>query len=193
MSPEREAGWAACLNLLIPGVGIILLGRVAIGLLVGLIFVLCVNYALWATLLIPDEFPSWARGLGIGLAGGTYVGAQLRLAQTVRSRDRQRRAALRRQALNAAREALRLGDSAAALEALGPVRAHAEHDLLIAYRLAQLYTGAGDVAQALAAWQRVRALDRHRIYRDEIRANEEVLARLRVAGTPPPPAESGRS
>ena len=190
MSTEPGAGWAAGLNLLVPGAGIILLGRVWMGLIVGLLFVLCANFALWSVLLVPDEFLPWMRGLGIGLAGGSYVGAQIRLAQTVRGEKQRCRAEARRAALAAAQDLTRQGAFAAALRALQPVRDSAEHDLLIAYRLAQVHTGMQDVEAAEAAWRRVRVLDRHGIYREETHAAEQTLSRLRrvrslVPGLPP--------
>lgn len=184
MNNGRSTTLAVIVNLLIPGAGIILLGWIWVGLIVGLVFVLCANYALWATLLIPDEFSAWMRGLGIGLAGGTYFGAQLRLAWTVRRQQQQRYAALRRAALAAVQTCLRRGDYTAAVAAIRPIRQQADRDLLIAYRWAQVATGMRDVEAAWAAWRRVRALDPHRIYRDEIRANQEALARVRPEPEP---------
>jgi hypothetical protein len=173
---QGKANYAACLNLLIPGAGVILLGDIWSGLLGGLVFVLSANYALWATLLIPDEFPAWASTLGIGIAAGSYLAAQFRLAQTVRGREREQRAVFRRTALEAVRICLAHSDFAGALAALEPVCDLAGRDLLVAYRLAQSHTGLHDVEAARLAWRRVQALDRHHIYRAELRAAEEVLA-----------------
>lgn len=193
MSTDSQANWPACLNLLVPGGGIVLLGWVWTGLVVGLLFTICANYALWATLLVPDEFPSWAQGLGIGLAGGTYLGAQLRLAQAVRSQQQQRQATLRRQALLAARDGLRRGDFTVALAALEPLRELASRDLLVAYRLAQVYTALQDVDAARAAWRQVRALDRHGVYRHEMRVGDEAVVRSCPGSGSPSSRVSGES
>ena len=177
MSTVRGANWAACLNLLVPGAGVILVGSVWAGLLTGLAFVLCANYALWATFLIPDEFSRWSQALGIGVAAGTYFGAQVRLAQAVRGRERRQQADARRAALSAAQACLLQADHAGALDALKPVRDLAGSDLLIAYRTAQAHAGVRDTEAARAAWRRVRELDRHHVYREQTRAAERSLGR----------------
>ena len=177
--PVRRTGPAAAFNLIVPGAGIIALGSPWVGFAVGLLFTFCANFAIWAALVIPDEFTPWVRGLAIGFAGGTYVGAQLRFAQTVRNLHRRAAARQRDTALRVVRECLLRDDYAAALQALTPVRECAPRDLLVARRLAQVLTGLNEVNEALAAWQQVRALDRHRIYRDETRAAEQVLVRRR--------------
>ena len=177
-------GWrinlAAGLNLLVPGAGIILLGRTWVGLLIGVLFLTCANFALWTTLLIPDDYSPWLRGLGIGLAGGTYIGAQMRLTQTVRQQRHQIQSKLRHMALSTVRECLQREDYAAALKAIAPVRGHGNNDLLVAHRLAQILTGLNH-ADALAAWRHLRTLDRHRFYQDEIRTNEKILGHLSQA------------
>ncbi len=55
--PSARAWLAGVLNLLVPGLGIIYLGRAWTGLIVGLIFAAFANLALWAVLLIPDDLP----------------------------------------------------------------------------------------------------------------------------------------
>jgi len=51
----------------------------------------------------------------------------------------------------------------------------------VAYRLAQVLTEVGAPAAAQAAWGHVRALDRHGVYRVQIRAGEQRGAE-RVSG-----------
>ena len=182
MSARWAVNLAAAVNLLVPGAGLILTGATWVGLATGLVFIICANAALWITLLIPDEVSRWSQALAIGVAGGAYLGAQMRFAQSVRSRERNHQAARRREALSAARTHLKTGNHAAALAALEPVRDGAEHDLLLAYRTAQACTGMRDAETARAAWQRVRALDRHHIYSEQIRAGEQAVERLRAAG-----------
>jgi hypothetical protein len=89
----RIAPWV---NLLLPGGGLILVEALVSGVLIGLAFTLCANLALLAVLLFPDDFSRWDQALLIGLAGGSYVGAQLRLAgelarRRARARDQWRR------------------------------------------------------------------------------------------------------
>ena len=182
MTTRAAVNGAAAVNLLVPGAGLILAGATWVGLATGLVFIACVNAALWLALLIPDEVSRWSQALAIGLAGGAYLGAQVRLAQYVRSRERSQQAAQRRDALSAARTHLRMGDPAAALAALEPLRERAEHDLLVAFRTAQACTGMQDAEAARAAWKRVRELDRHHIYRDQAREGEEAIDRLRANG-----------
>ena len=86
-TPELTGdGWAAALNLLLPGGGLILVGAPWSGLLIGLAFTACANFALAAVLLFPDSFSPTHQALGTGLAAGAYLGAQIRLAQTRRRR-----------------------------------------------------------------------------------------------------------
>jgi hypothetical protein len=164
------------INLVIPGGGLILIGHEALGVLIAILFTIATGYALAASLLFPDDTSATWRGLGIGVAIGTYLGAQLRYAQTVRFQVDQALGDLRRTALAAARAALHAGRADEAWSALQPLLPQAETDLLVAYRVAQVLTARGNGLVALNAWRRVRRLDRHRIYRDEVRSNEQRLA-----------------
>jgi hypothetical protein len=176
MSAESNLTRGHLVNLLIPGGGLILVGSEVIGVLVALLFTVSASFALAVSLLFPDDLsPSW-RGLGIGVAIGTYLGAQIRLAQTVRYRRERLAEGLRRRALREARAALLAGRVEDAWRALQPLAAHVEHDLVLAYRFAQVLTARGDGPAALAAWRRVRRLDRHRIYRQEVVEHERVLS-----------------
>jgi hypothetical protein len=84
---QRQAYWSPWINLVVPGSGLILIGWPWVGWLIGLMFVLSLNVALATTLLIPDEYPGWIGGLAIGLSGGTWLGAQLRLRQCLNTRQ----------------------------------------------------------------------------------------------------------
>ncbi|MFH1745483.1 MAG: hypothetical protein ABIG44_00400 [Planctomycetota bacterium] len=170
MSESRLISLAAVVNLLIPGAGIIILQRIWTGLLVGLAFIVCANYALWVTLLVPYDFAPWARGLSIGLAGGAYVGAQIRLAYTAHSRQHQLASALRHETLAAVQDCLRRGDFLAAAQALEPLREQHKNDLFIAYRAAQIASGLKEPDAIKSAWRQVQKLDKHHIYRAEVRA-----------------------
>lgn len=166
----------AVANLVLPGAGLILLGDVWLGFVVGVLFLAGANLAIAATLLIPDEFtPTW-RGLCIGLACGAYFGAQVRLTGAVRRHGRQQVDAHRRAVLQAAVTALEADAPEQALseiEALGDAR---NRDLVVAYRYAQALTASGKVDRARTAWETVRKLDRHHLYRTFIRRAESELS-----------------
>lgn len=191
MSTAAQANVARVLNLVLPGGGLVLVHRPWTGVSIGLLFTVLANLAVWATLLVPDDFAPWLRGVLIGVAGGTYVGAQIRLGATLRSERSEAQTRLRQQALQNVRYYLDRGEADAALAALDPVAELVADDLLLAYRLAQVLTCAGQSQSALAAWDRVRELDRHRIYRDEL---ETALRSLRTAiATPARPTSAPRN
>ncbi len=156
----------------------ILIGSVASGLVGGGLFAACANFAVLAVLLFPDDFSGTVPALAIGLAAGAYVGAQVRFMGRVRELRAQAAASLRRQLLWQSQELLARGEAARAVELLQPLAAQAPDDLLVAYRLAQALTAAGGAAAARAAWRHVRQLDRHALYKQQIRAHEDRLGNL---------------
>ena len=173
---DRSAVRAWGLNLFVPGAGLILSGRLWLGVAVGLLFALAANLAVLSALVVPDDVPGWVRiGLLTG-SGAIYVLAQWLLAQRLRGHQRGAADAARRRALAAVVMALDRGEPERALAALEPLRPLAECDLVIAYRWAQVLTVARDVPAARDAWQRVAALDRHRIYRAHMAAAMRELA-----------------
>lgn len=163
-------------NLVVPGGGLILAGRLWLGVAVGLLFALTANLAVVTTLVVPDDVPGWLRIAFLTLSGAIYVAAQWLLAQTLRGHERCAAEAERRRILAAAVACLERGEPERALTALEPLRALAERDLVVAYRWAQVLTAARDVPAARAAWERVAALDRHRIYRAQVAAAMKSLA-----------------
>lgn len=167
--PEERR--AAALNLLVPGAGLILLGAPTSGVLVVLAASASATLALLASLLFPLDFSPNVRALLIGIAGGCYVGAQVRLGQRVRSVRDQAAARLRREQLALCQDRLNAGDAAGALAALAPLEELAAVDVVVAYRLAQARTALGDANRARAAWQHLRTLDTHGLYRAQIRAH----------------------
>ena len=170
--PARCAPWA---NLVLPGAGLILVGAVSSGVLVGLLFAVCANMAVAATLLFPDDFPWSTRMLIIGFAGGSYLGAQLRFAQTVRSAREAEHAAWRRAVLTEVQALLQRGAAGEALEVLSPLSRRDPEDVLVAYRLAQVLTATGNKHAARAAWRQLRRLDQHGLYRQQLLENEPRL------------------
>jgi hypothetical protein len=164
-------------NLLLPGGGLILVGELSSGLLVGIAFAACANFALLATLLFPDDFGSSLHALGVGVAGGSFVGAQIRMAQTVRGLRERASTLERRQILWTVRGLCERGEYGAALQVITPLSRRLPDDELVAYRVAQILSEAGTVRAARAAWQRVRQLDRHGVYREQARKFEAQLER----------------
>jgi len=179
-------------NLLVPGGGLVLAGSLTPGVAIALLFIAAANFAVGANLLFPDDFaPTW-RGLGVGVAIGIYLGAQLRLAQSLRDARRQRARDRRVQALRTARSALAVGQVDQAWQALEPLAEQVEQDLVLAYWVAQVLTARGDGPAALAAWRRVRLLDHHHIYRREIEQAQRVLTAAAGRGTSETPRTSPR-
>jgi hypothetical protein len=188
MIANAPAYCARLINLVIPGGGLVLIGSEIIGTLVVILFTAAACFALGASLVFPDDVPATWRGLGIGVALGTYVGAQVRFAQTLHYERGRASDELRRVALRDARDALSVGRVEDAWRSLQPIVGRVEVDLLLAYRVAQVVTARGDDVAALRAWRRVRRLDRHRIYRQEVNEQERALSGVgQSAGNSGPP------
>ncbi len=112
------------------------------------------------------------QALGIGFAAGSYFGAQLRLARNMRRSRTEDAAARRRRILAETLALMQRGEYARAQEVLSPLSREAPDDLLVAYRVAQVLTETGPPPAAQAAWKRLRALDRHGIYKEQLRIHE---------------------
>jgi hypothetical protein len=175
MTARATAVIGQLVNLVVPGGGLILSGNALLGVLIAALFTLTANFALLASLLFPDDFSATRRGLGIGVAIGTYVGAQIRYAQSLRSQRRQAADTLRHNVLGAVRSALLAGRVDDAWQAIQPLINQVNDDLVVAYRVAQVLTAREGGEAALAAWERVRRLDRHRVYRQQVADNERAL------------------
>jgi hypothetical protein len=175
----RRAAW---LNLVLPGGGLVLIGAVWSGMLAGLAFAACANFTLGSILLFPDDFSRGTLALGIGLTAGSYLGTQWRLARIVRERAEQAAASRRRQVLADAERLLRRGEAGQAAEELAGLGPSCAGDLAVAYRLAQALTAAGNTEGALGAWEAVRRLDKHGIYREHVNENERRLRQCSRSG-----------
>lgn len=175
--PER---WAPWLNLVLPGGGLVLLGARWTGFYLALLFAACANFALAAVLLFPDDCGRPVQLLAIGAGAGGYVGAQWRCAQTARARRARIADVRRRTALREARRMVEQGAFNEALRVLSPVAQENPDDLLVAYRIAEVLTAAGTSHAARLAWQRVRALDRHGVYREQLRMCEARLDQAKL-------------
>jgi hypothetical protein len=122
------------------------------------------------------------------MAAGTYLGAQIRFFVTVRMIERQRAFELRRRTLHEVLLLLRRGEYGPAHERIRALAHLADSDLLVAYRLAQVLTGTDDRAEAGRAWRRVRGLDRHKIYRQDLEAHRHLWDRPTSASDAAPDA-----
>jgi hypothetical protein len=171
--------WARVINLVLPGGGLIVASAPLSGVVIGFAFAICANFALASILLFPDDFPPSLQALSVGLAAGSYVGAQIRLVQTLRRHRANAETAWRRQTLWRTRELLESGNYAQARDMLTPLADQLPDDLHVTYRLAQVLTEVAAPEVAGAAWQRLHDLDVHGLYRQQIRAYHE---RLQAAG-----------
>jgi hypothetical protein len=189
----RSVGGPRLINLVVPGGGLILIGNVGSGVLIAVLFTLSASFAMTAAWLFPDDVSRVWRGLSIGIALGTYLGAQLRYAQTVRLQADQAFWDLRREKMRTVRLALSEGRIEDAWLGLRPLMNDAETDLPLAFLVAQVLTLKGDGAAALNAWRHVRRLDRHRVYSRETRENEERLTRHSGVAPAPRSPESRSS
>ncbi len=174
MTPRADR-WAPWLNLLLPGGGLILCGYATQGLVGGLVFAACANFALAAVLLFPDDFAAPVRAAAIALAACGYVGLQWGQLRAEYARQRRDAAERRARTLRAVQKFLAAGDSGSARSALESLAQEWPDDLHVAYRLAEVLSAAGDVVAARAAWRHLRTLDRDGIYRSQWRAAERVL------------------
>ena len=189
MACERQVNLARVINLAAPGGGLIVLGQTWTGAVIAVLFAVCANLAVATSLIIPDDVPRWLAGLAVGLAAGVHVGAQIRLFWTVRSLRRERAATARHDALRDALLLMRQGRFDPARERISGLSHLMETDLLVAYRYAQVITGCDDPTGAGRAWLRVRGLDRHKIYRQDIEAHRHLWDRP-LPG--PEPAQTGK-
>jgi len=169
---------AAGMNALVPGVGLVVLGRPRVGVAVAVWFGLAAETAICGVLIAPAAVPEGASVIAACLAGAAWVVGQGLLAARVHSlRDPHlgdRLAGLRRQA----EEALARGDDKAARWAL--LRALSIDDSALATRVlwARLLSATATPARARRAWMSVARLDTRHDFSEEIRA---ALGRLGAA------------
>lgn len=181
-TPSKAASRRArVLNLIAPGVGLILVGSTGLGVAIALGFAVLANLAIVADFVAPDDFGTTARAWLNGLALGVYFGSQVRLAGEIRRRREAQQDTERKRILRQANELLLSGDAEAAWDVLLPIAEQAEHDLVVAVRVAQVLLAKQDPGAA-AAWALVRRLDRHQIYRAQVREAEQ---RLRLSDRGP--------
>jgi hypothetical protein len=164
MTATPTPGTLKLLNLLVPGIGLILAGRVWLGLAAGLVTTVLVATTIAAFLLFPDDFDPVTRGLVAGGAGGAYLGVQIRLVVVLREVRHAARRESRNTCLQRAAELVDAGAPEQALALIEPLYARDSSDLHVIYRRAQALTAAGRHDDAILAWRELAERDRHRLY-----------------------------
>jgi len=161
---------AVIFNVLVPGAGLILLGRAWTGLVAALLFAVCAELAVCGVVISPAGIPLWLTVTTGILAAGTWVLGQGMLADRIRTLRNpslpQELEALRREAA----EAMARGDL---LEAKGVLRLAADLDLGATETLAlwaRLMTLLGRFRDARRAWVRVSGSGEDRFVREAIDA-----------------------
>lgn len=159
---------ARLLNLVVPGAGLILVGRVLIGWALALAFAITANLAVFVLYIIPAEVNNGVRAAFIGSAAVLYIAAQGLFATAARYGFQAAVDTRLRSALVAANRFIADGDLRAALRALQDLPPPLESDLLVVLRVAQVLTALGDHSAAQAACERLRQLDRHGLCRADL-------------------------
>lgn len=162
--PEWQVNAARWVNLAVPGAGLLLLGHGFTGAASLLLFTAAGHGVLWSLYITPDDWSPWAPAALGAATAACYVASQLLTSQAVRAAKRTLQRTQRRQLIAASQQLRDEGDLREALARLEPLQPSQTPDLLLAVRHAQLLLASHDWAGARRAWERVRRMDRHRIY-----------------------------
>ncbi|MDX2200639.1 MAG: tetratricopeptide repeat protein [Phycisphaerae bacterium] len=168
----REAARAKLINLIAPGVGLVLVDRLFDGLLTAGAFGLSAGALLVATLVAPMAYSGAFRAFLAVAMVATYGLAQIAMERAAAARGRSDAAAERRALLQRSARSARYGDYASAIAQISEALEQSPEDLALRADLAILHDRAGNLDAARAAWRRVRELDRHRVYKEQIEAAE---------------------
>lgn len=178
MPPMKRFMVAGILNLLVPGTGLILLGRTWLGIALAVWFALGAQVGAFGLLIAPASVPFWISGTALALAALSWLVAQAQLTSRIRFlRDPnlpEEMDALRR----LAETAISRGDLAAARSALRVALAVDDADLRIRILWARLLSLDGRTTKARRAWRLAQRLDREHAFATEIRSE---LQRLETA------------
>lgn len=161
---------AVILNVLVPGAGLVLLGRAWTGLIAALLFAICAELAVCGMMISPAGIPAWITIATGVLAAGTWLLGQGMLRDrigTLRNPSLPHELATLR---HEAAEAITHGDL---LEAKGLLRLTMDLDLGATDTLvmwAQLMTLLGRFREARRAWNRVARSRDERFRRQSIEA-----------------------
>lgn len=163
-------------NLLLPGLGLVLLDAIIFGTAVALSYIVVLNGTLAVLLLIPDDVPQAVELVLIGTVCAVHISGQFALRAVARSRGRDRIRERRVALVAHANQLLQDDRGPEALSALLPIAGDAESDLDVAYCLALAFTQTEDRPAACEAWERVRRVDQDGIYAVECRVYLKQLA-----------------
>lgn len=159
--------WAVILNLPAPGTGLIVLGRIWVGLSLTAWFVCTTELAFVGQWVAPASIPRFLTLTGAGTAAFTWVLGQVLLIARVRYlRDPElpRELAILRRL---ASRALRQGDLKTARAALLVARSVDDDDLVTTVLWARLVSQRSGPRRARKVWRRVALMDAQREYADE--------------------------
>jgi positive regulator of sigma E activity len=156
----------AVLNLVLPGGGLVLLDATWTGLLFGAAFIFLLNLALLAVFVTPDDFAAAGRAAAIAAVVLGYAAAQIGMATHLRRFREDQALAERRRILREIERLAAVGDAAAALRLLESLAGADSADLALAHCRATLLAALGRRDEARAAWEHLRRVDRHGVYRD---------------------------
>jgi tetratricopeptide (TPR) repeat protein len=173
MADVRRFLLASGMNLLVPGTGLIALGRAWLGVALAAWFALGAEVALCAALIAPMSIPRWITVTAGVLAGIAWLAGQGLLINYIRLlRDPSLPADLK--ALrDLAKEALERGDLGAARISLRLALSIDDSDLPTRVLWARLLSRKGRRSKARRAWLEAQQLDEDEAYATEIRQGLE--------------------
>lgn len=162
------------LNLVMPGCGLVWVGRLVWGLVLAVLFAPAAGVLALAWLVAPQALPPAAVAVAAGVAGGAFVAAQVLLLQDYRLRNdeawRHHVAALE----ESAREYFEAGNPFEALLAVEELLEVNPDDLEAHLLKARILAADGKYARAAEAYRRLERVDVHGVHRREV---AEALAR----------------
>ena len=153
-------------NALVPGTGLVLLGRERTGFFFAVVFTIALQTALWGFLLIPAVIPHSVATIAVVTAGISWVAAQWTMALRLRAVGVNADAKIRR-LLVLVSEAMEDQQYAHAHALLQESLAIWDDDAEIYAEWARLMTLMGRFATARLAWERVLELDSGGMFRVE--------------------------
>lgn len=173
----KRYGLAIGMNLLAPGAGLVLLGRVWLGVALAVWFALGAELAVLGWLIAPLSFPKWMVVLGAAIAGVGWLVGQGLLIGRIRFLSDPELPAEMGALCRLAEQEMSQGHLAAARSALRAALLIDDTDLPTRVLWARLVSMKGRPAQARRAWLEAEQLDTEHHFSTEIR---QALDRLQA-------------
>lgn len=168
--PGVRRFWPAIvMNLLVPGTGLIALGRVWLGVANALWFALGAEAALCGALLAPMSVPRWITVVAGTLAGAAWLVGQGLLFGRIRLLLDPNLPSELKALRDLADKALTRGDLKAAEFSLRVALSIDDADVPTRILWARLLSSKGNAARARRAWREAQQLDSEQAYSTEIR------------------------